>query len=168
MNRTKDAIVAAFGELLTERPLSKITVKDIVDRCEISRNTFYYHFEGIPSLLEQTVKYMTDQIIQAHSKFGSPMDCIAPFVHYCTDNKKAILHIYRSVQREVFLTYLDRTAMYVVSQYVETATSGLFVSAAQNEEKNLLIRYYKCTLVGALLDNGAAVKHRDLVAELTA
>ena len=45
MNRTKDAIVAAFGELLTERPLSKITVKDIVDRCEISRNTFYYHFE---------------------------------------------------------------------------------------------------------------------------
>ena len=49
MNRTKDAIVAAFGELLTERPLSKITVKDIVDRCEISRNTFYYHFEGIPS-----------------------------------------------------------------------------------------------------------------------
>ena len=27
MNRTKDAIVAAFGELLTERPLSKITVK---------------------------------------------------------------------------------------------------------------------------------------------
>ena len=92
MNRTKDAIVAAFGELLTERPLSKITVKDIVDRCEISRNTFYYHFEGIPSLLEQTVKYMTDQIIQAHSKFGSPMDCIAPFVHYCTDNKKAILH----------------------------------------------------------------------------
>ena len=164
MNRTKDAIVAAFGELLTERPLSKITVKDIVDRCEISRNTFYYHFEGIPSLLEQTVKYMTDQIIQAHSKFGSPMDCIAPFVHYCTDNKKAILHIYRSVQREVFLTYLDRTAMYVVSQYVETATSGLFVSATQNEEKNLLIRYYKCTLVGALLDWLDAGMKYDLLA----
>ena len=164
MNRTKDAIVAAFGELLTERPLSKITVKDIVDRCGINRNTFYYHFEGIPSLLEQTVKYMTDQIIQAHSKFGSPMDCIAPFVHYCTDNKKAILHIYRSVQREVFLTYLDRTAMYVVSQYVETATSGLFVSAAQNEEKNLLIRYYKCTLVGALLDWLDAGMKYDLLA----
>ena len=96
MNRTKDAIAAAFFELLTERPLSKITVKDIVDRCGINRNTFYYHFEGIPSLIEQTVKYMSDQIIQTHSKFGSPIDCIAPFVPYCTDNKKAILHIYRS------------------------------------------------------------------------
>lgn len=152
MNRTKDAIAAAFFELLTERPLSKITVKDIVDRCGINRNTFYYHFEGIPSLLEQTVKYMTDQIIQSHSKFGSPMDCIAPFVQYCTDNKKAILHIYRSVQREVFLTYLDRAAMYTVSQYVEATTAGMFTSENQTKERDLLVRYYKCTLVGALLD----------------
>lgn len=152
LNRTKDAIADAFLALLTERPLNKITVKDIVDRCGINRNTFYYHFEGIPSLLEQTVKYMTDQIIQTHSKFGSPMDCIAPFVQYCTDNKKAILHIYRSVQREVFLTYLDRSAMYIVSQYVEATTAGLFSSEHQTKEKNLLIRYYKCTLVGSLLD----------------
>lgn len=152
LNRTKDAIADAFFELLTERPLSKITVKDIVDRCGINRNTFYYHFEGIPSLLEETVKYMTDQIIQAHSKFGSPMDCIAPFVQYCTDNKRAILHIYRSVQREVFLTYLDRAAMYTVSQYVEATTADLFASESHAKEKNLLIRYYKCTLVGGLLD----------------
>ena len=164
MNRTKEAIVAAFGELLTERPLNKITVKDIVDRCGINRNTFYYHFEGIPSLLEQTVRSMTDQILQARSEFGSPMDCIAPFVHYCTDNKKAILHIYRSVQREVFLKDLDRAAMYFVSRYVEAATAEVFDPAAQNEEKNLLIRYYKCTLVGALLDWLDAGMNYDLLA----
>ena len=164
LNRTKDAIVDAFGELLTERPLSKVTVKDIVDRCGINRNTFYYHFEGIPSLMEQTVKYMTDQIIQAHSKFGSPMDCIAPFVQYCTDHKKAILHIYRSVQREVFLTYLDRTAMYIVSQYVEATTAGLLSSKSQTKEKKLLIRYYKCTLVGSLLDWLDAGMEYDLMA----
>ena len=164
LNRTKDAIVDAFGELLTERPLNKITVKDIVDRCGINRNTFYYHFEGIPSLMEQTVKYMTDQIIQAHSKFGSPMDCIAPFVQYCTDHKKAILHIYRSVQREVFLTYLDRAAMYTVSQYVEATTAGLFSSESQTKETKLLIRYYKCTLVGSLLDWLDAGMEYDLMA----
>ena len=72
MNRTKDAIAAAFFELLTERPLSKITVKDIVDRCGINRNTFYYHFEGIPSLIEQTVKYMSDQIIQSSAAILCP------------------------------------------------------------------------------------------------
>lgn len=164
MNRTKDAIAAAFFELLTERSLSKITVKDIVDRCGINRNTFYYHFEGIPSLLEQTVKYMSDQIIQTHSKFGSPIDCIVPFAQYCTDNKKAILHIYRSVQREVFLTYLDRAAMYIVSQYVEATTVGLFTSESHTKEKELLIRYYKCTLVGGILDWLDAGMEYDLMA----
>lgn len=152
LNRTKDAIARAFLELLTERPLRKITVKDIVDRCGINRNTFYYHFEGIPSLLEQTVKYMTDQIIQTHSKFGSPIDCIIPFVQYCTEYKKAILHIYRSVQREVFLNYLNRAAMYIVTQYVEATTADLFSSENHAKEKTLLIRYYKCTLVGGILD----------------
>ena len=164
LNRTKEAIADAFLELLTERPLNKITVKDIVDRCGVNRNTFYYHFEGIPSLLEQTVKHMTDQIIQTHSKFGSPIDCIAPFVQYCTDRRKAILHIYRSVQREVFLADLDRAAMYIVSQYVEAATAELFSSEHHAKEKDLLIRYYKCTLVGALLDWLDAGMKYDLLA----
>lgn len=164
MKHTKDAILDAFGELLAERPLNKITVKDIVDRCGINRNTFYYHFEGIPSLLEETVKSTADEIVQAHSKLGSPMDCIAPIVQYCTDHKKAILHIYRSVQREVFLNYLDRIAMYVVSEYVDIATAGLFSSESQEKEKFLLVKYYKCTLVGALLDWLDAGMEYDLLA----
>ena len=37
---TRNAIIDAFLQLLDERPLSKITVKDIVDACGINRNTF--------------------------------------------------------------------------------------------------------------------------------
>lgn len=37
MNRTKSAITNAFWQLLEEKPYSKITVKDIVDRCQINR-----------------------------------------------------------------------------------------------------------------------------------
>ena len=41
MRRTKYTIMAAFAQLLEERPMNKITVKDIVDRCDVNRNTFY-------------------------------------------------------------------------------------------------------------------------------
>ena len=37
---TKRAIRASFLKLLNERPLNKITVKDIVTACGINRNTF--------------------------------------------------------------------------------------------------------------------------------
>lgn len=49
---TSKAIEESFIRLLNERPLDKITIKDIVDDCGISRNTFYYHFQDITALLK--------------------------------------------------------------------------------------------------------------------
>lgn len=125
MNRTKNAIVDAFWQLLEEKPYSKITVKDIVDRCQINRNTFYYHYHDIPELLEYAVKADTDQIIQPGSKFGSLMECIVPLVSHIISRQKALLHIYRSMQREIFISELDRISLYTVTQYVNTVTSEL-------------------------------------------
>ena len=42
---TKDALGKALKVLLEKKPLSKISVKDITEYCNISRNTFYYHFK---------------------------------------------------------------------------------------------------------------------------
>lgn len=62
-NFTKNAIKASFLKLLNERPLSKITIKDIVTDCGINRNSFYYHYQDIPSLIEEVIKEETDNII---------------------------------------------------------------------------------------------------------
>ena len=74
-NFTKKAIREAFIQLLEERPLSQITVKDIVDRCGVNRNTFYYYYQDIPQLLETIVSQDVDRIIQArhaHLSFRQP------------------------------------------------------------------------------------------------
>ena len=63
-NFTKKAIVASFIKLLTERPLSQITVKDIVTDCGVNRITFYYNFEDIPKLIETVVEEDAATIIQ--------------------------------------------------------------------------------------------------------
>ena len=48
---TRKAIKESFMLLLNQKPLSKITVKEIVANCGINRNSFYYHFSDIPTLL---------------------------------------------------------------------------------------------------------------------
>lgn len=49
---TQKAIMRAFGEMLEEMPFDKITVTALVKRCDISSNTFYYHYRDIYDLLD--------------------------------------------------------------------------------------------------------------------
>lgn len=151
MIRTKSAIVDVFWKLLEEKPYSKITVKDIVNSCQINRNTFYYHFHDIPELLEYMIKEDADYIIQTYSNLedGSLIDCLIPIIQYSTRRKKAVLHIYHSVQREVFLENLERITYYVVTQYIDAVTADKSIDP---EDKALMIRFYKCILVGVTLD----------------
>lgn len=44
---TKKAIRESFVKLLSEKPFSQITVRDIVEDCGVSRNTFYYYYNDL-------------------------------------------------------------------------------------------------------------------------
>lgn len=44
----KEVIASAARKLILEKKVKKLTVKDIVEECQITRQAFYYHFEGIP------------------------------------------------------------------------------------------------------------------------
>ena len=139
MNRTKLAIVDTFWQLLEEKPYNKITVQDIVDRCHVNRNTFYYHFQDIPFLAEWSVEMWTDEVIKDRGDFESLTHCIVYMAEECTKRKKALLHLYRSSKKEYFLEYLNKMGHHIICSYVENRT-GSFV------------RYYKCTFVGIIID----------------
>ena len=64
-NFTSKAIKASFLKLLNEKPLNKISVKDIVEDCGINRNSFYYHFQDIPALLEEMIREKAAEIIKS-------------------------------------------------------------------------------------------------------
>ena len=149
MNRTKELIVDTFWQLLEEKPYNKITVQDIVNRCKVNRNTFYYHFQDIPSLAENSVEDWMDEVIKNQGIFGSPVNCLTYMANECMKRKKAFLHLYRSAQKDSLLGYLNRMGFHIIRSYVEN-TAGNFSISEDNKE--ILIRYYKCTFIGILLD----------------
>ena len=61
---TRKAIKESFMLLLNQKPLSKITVKEIVANCGINRNSFYYHYSDIPTLLEEILIEKADAIFK--------------------------------------------------------------------------------------------------------
>lgn len=50
---TKKVIQEAFLSLLRQKPVEKITISDVCALAEISRPTFYLHYESISALLEE-------------------------------------------------------------------------------------------------------------------
>ncbi len=50
------------------KQVRKLTVKDIVNECQITRQTFYYHFEDIPALFRWILKQDEKQML--HSIFS--------------------------------------------------------------------------------------------------
>ena len=146
---TERAIEESFIELLNERPLSKISVKDITDRCGINRNTFYYHYRDVPDLLERFCQNGVDSIIAQYPTISSLDECLEACMHLTQSYRRALYHIYYSSCRETYVTSLWRICEYTVNKYADTVFPDAPIS---DWDRMLFIRYHKCTLFGIIVD----------------
>ena len=147
-NFTKRAIRDAFLRQLAERPLSQITVKDIVEECGINRNSFYYHYEGLPALLEEIIADELNKLTERYPTIDSMEQGVDAAVEFIRANKRAVLHIYNSISRDAFERYLMDTCRYVVTTYVNTALADRTIDEA---DKDILIRYHTCACFGNII-----------------
>lgn len=144
-NFTKQAIKSSFMKLLNQQPLSKISVRDIVEDCGINRNSFYYHFQDIPSLIEEIIKEDADRIIEQHPTVNSLRECINIMFRSALENKKAVLHIYNSANRDIYEKSMMKLCEYVVTKYLET----VFGKDPESEKARAsAIIFFKCELFG--------------------
>ncbi|MDO4168992.1 MAG: TetR/AcrR family transcriptional regulator [Lachnospiraceae bacterium] len=59
---TRKMITDAFLDLLAEKPIEKITVKEICEIADVNRGTFYSHYKDAYDLLEQIQQEVTKDI----------------------------------------------------------------------------------------------------------
>ncbi len=148
-NFTKEAIKRALITLLDDRPLGKITVKDIVEECGINRNTFYYHYDDLPSLLQEIIMEEADKIIRQFPTIDSIVDCLQTVLEDLLQSRKVILNIYNSVNRDVYEFYLMKICEEVTKVYLRQLGAGRTVVP---EDRDLLIRFHKACLYGIVVE----------------
>lgn len=71
--RTRNALRAAFEELIAETTLDKITVKALTDRAGINRKTFYLHYETIEAFYDEIMNGIMDEFFEYYEKTGRPL-----------------------------------------------------------------------------------------------
>lgn len=104
---TKRIIMSTFEQMLTEMPFDKITVSSLVKRCDISPNTFYYHYQDIYALLNAYLEYrfggyVKEEYIAAEGWRAATKALLAD----CKRSEKLIYHLYNSLSRDVLERYV--------------------------------------------------------------
>lgn len=85
----KGQIAKKAIELIREGKTKKLTVKDIVEACNITRQTFYYHFDDVPQLFEWIIRkekdrllsYSTDDVEEGIRLFFVSAINVLPYMH---------------------------------------------------------------------------------------
>lgn len=88
--KTKRAIRKAFLSLLTEKDVSKVTVKEIADIAEVDRKTVYNYYAGVREILEELENELIAAFKQATQEYlqsiDDPMAAFAALYKFLNEN----------------------------------------------------------------------------------
>lgn len=115
MQDLKINIAKKFELLLQKKDGDKITVKDIVDTCGISRQAFYYHFEDIQAVLEWNFENKLNEVLGKCDFSQEPRQAIALLLQEIWDKKRYIKRMKDSKNMDRLLKMLTD----VIRQYLE-------------------------------------------------
>lgn len=148
--QTQKFIMSTFMQLLENESLDKITVRDIVEECEINRNTFYYHYSDIYDLLDDVFRIEAEKFLEQdvddNTTFGEEYARAAQFV---LKYRKAILHIYDSKKRDVLENYLETLAFSFINRFVKKESEGYGLS---DDDVNYITGFYTHAIVGNTIE----------------
>ena len=144
---TKKLIYYTFIDLLHTKPFDKMTVRDIVEACEINRNTFYYHYSDIYDLLEEVFTKKINEMIESHQGGTSWITAFLKLANEAYEHKKMIYNICSSRSYEYLENYMYRACNQICIEVVRNIAADMEVP---EEDIEFIASFYEFGFVGVL------------------
>ncbi|WP_027630221.1 TetR/AcrR family transcriptional regulator [Ruminiclostridium cellobioparum] len=146
---TKKALAASLKKLLSQKPLDKITVIDIVEDCGVNRQTFYYHFQDIYDLVEWMFLTGAAAALNGKKTYDTWQQGFLQVFEYALENKNLVINTYHSISRDQLERYLYDVTYNLLIGVVEEQAAGM---AVRDNDKKFIADFYKFAFVGLMLD----------------
>ncbi len=152
--RTRALIEGAFLELIKEKPYTKISVREITERADINRSTFYLHYLDIYDLLDQIESGVTDSIEKALMEIRRE--------DYVPGKHPFHVHVFRELMQheDIFRILFSKNGdIDFIYRLATTMGEGLYKGWSSyfgdNVPKNLemYVSYITFGMIGVLLKN---------------
>ena len=119
---------------LQRKNLNNITIKDIVDACDLNRQTFYYHFDDIYDL----ARYMLENDLKQFIEKTSQKENLIDFLYYLSENRQMLLHIITPLEKSFLRKSLAKYENTILKKLLGDAYD---LSPLNEKEKKFLYHY---------------------------
>lgn len=150
MTIKKQMIAGKLVELLEHKPVDKITVKELVAACGISRQGFYYHFQDIMDVVEWITAQALQRAVEVSLAADSPQDALKNVILSLMNNRKLIYHLMASQRRSEIERLLVQAMRTYLEKVLRAKARGLPIRPGDLEAA---INFYSYGLVGMLMED---------------
>lgn len=117
--QTKRALSDALKQLIRQKPLSKITIADIITKCNFNRKTFYYHFTDIVDLLKWTLSQETSEIVKQFDLAIDFSEVILFVMEYVENNDYIINAVLDEVGSDAAFVFFYNDFLSMIERIIE-------------------------------------------------
>ncbi len=146
--QTKMQLSKALKERMLSKGLDKVKISDLIQDCEITRSTFYYHFGDIPALLEWTIELEMLPLAQRIREIHTWRQGVALFMEALQMRKDFVSCIYYSTRRFVLEKVVYERVRKVIEKLVFNIPTSLKVDKVQRE---YIIDFYARAYMASVL-----------------
>ena len=145
----KREITETLLRLLEKKSLEKITVKELVTLCGISRQTFYYHFEDVLDVVDWWTRQGAQHLMEESLRTEDPRKLLRLFVDYTAEHRQTLQHLLASRWRE----QLERRLVQVFTTYLQDMLHRMHPNLAMSPaDEEAFLTFYACGISGLLME----------------
>ena len=149
--KTKKMFSAALKKEMEKKPLSKITVSELISECNVNRKTFYYHFQDIYDLLKWMFEQEAIEVVKNFDLIVNTEEAIRFVMTYVRENKHIINCAYDSMGHEAIKHFFYTDLFDITCSVIENAEQMLKLSV-DNSFKEFFARFLTEATAGILVD----------------
>jgi len=149
---TKKELAASLKKIMERKPLSKITVSEIIADCDVNRKTFYYHFEDIYALLKWMLELEIVEVVKQFDLLVEYTDAIEFVMDYVEKNKHILNCAYDSMGRDEMKRFFCADFINTVSCIILQTEQELGICVDEHF-KCFLADFYTEALAGVLINS---------------
>ena len=146
-NPKKD-IIKSFLQLLNCKPFNEITVKEIMENCNIKRSCFYYYFKNTDDLFQYILDNEKKKVVGGFLTFRNWTSGFISVIDFILLNKKIVLNSYNYGCRMKIIDFVDFVTGEMLSRYSENMLKDYKISDSM---KYGILSFFKYALTGNLL-----------------